>query len=87
MMYEINTEDIDKWTNQLESALEKIDIFDEKAVEIHSNMKAYIEDSKFFKEKGDVVRSFEAIVFASAIFDTCMQLGVFVQKVDSKNNE
>ncbi len=79
-MYQITGSEIEKWSKQLEEAIVKIDVFDTKAEEILSNLKAYLKDSKHFKEKGDLVRSFEAVVFASAIFDTCMQLEVFVKK-------
>ena len=40
------------------------------------NLKAYISDSKHFFENGDLVRSFEAIVFAWGIWETLLNLGL-----------
>ena len=83
-MYQINVADIEKWTKQIEGTTDKIDAFDNKAEEALSNMKAYINDSKYFREKGDIIRSFEAVVFASAILETCLQLGAFVIKEEQR---
>lgn len=62
---------------QIENIYKEIEVNDSKAEEMLSNMKAYVEDSKYFLEKGDLVRSFEAVVWAMAIFETCRQLEIF----------
>jgi len=43
-------------------------------------MKAYISDSKHFLKEGDYVRSFEAIVWAWAIYEICKELNVLSDK-------
>jgi len=73
----VDIKDIEKWTMQIENIYKEIEVNDSKAEEMLSNMKAYVEDSKYFLEKGDLVRSFEAVVWAMAIFETCRQLEIF----------
>jgi len=65
-----------KFIDELKSKLGKVSVNDEKGEEMLSNIKAYIADSEYFIEKGDLIRGFEAIVWATAIFDTCKELGV-----------
>jgi len=66
-----------KWIKELRLKLDKMSVNDEKGEEMLDNIKAYINDSEYFMEKGDLTRGFEAIVWAMAIFDTCKELGVF----------
>ena len=40
------------------------------------NIHAYIKDCKYFLEKEDLVRAFEAVVYAWGIYETCKRLGV-----------
>ena len=40
------------------------------------NIHAYIKDAKYFRDKGDLVRAFEAVVYAWGIYETCLRLGV-----------
>jgi len=65
-----------KFIDELRTKIEKVSVNDEKGEEMLDNIKAYINDSEYFIEKGDLIRSFEAIVWAMAIFDTCRELGV-----------
>jgi len=74
-------EEIEKMLEKIEHLVDKIEINDNKGKEMLTNMKAYIADSKHFKEKGDLVKSFEAVVYAFGIFETCIKLGVFIRKV------
>ncbi|MFQ6021038.1 MAG: DUF357 domain-containing protein [Candidatus Aenigmatarchaeota archaeon] len=69
--------EIDKWTNKIKEVVDKIETDNQ---EMLKNMKAYIEDSKHFKENRDFLRSFECIVWAWAIFETCRELGIFKLK-------
>jgi len=70
-------EEIDKMLNKIEPLVDNIEVNDEKGKEMLTNMKAYISDSKHFKEKGNLVKSFESIVWAWAILEICRDLGLF----------
>lgn len=74
---QITREEIEKWTEKIEPILESIEICDNRGEEMLSNMKAYIADSKHFLEKGDFVKSFEAMVWSWAIFEICLELEIF----------
>jgi len=80
MMDKINVKDIEKWTEKIERIIVNLEATDNKSEEMLANMKAYISDSRHFLEKGDLVRSFESIIWAWAIFETCKELGVFVDR-------
>ncbi len=43
---------------------------------IRENIEAYIKDSRYFTEKGDLVRAFEAVVYAWGLLEACQHLGV-----------
>jgi hypothetical protein len=73
----VKIEDIDKWVVKIEALLDKISIEDPRGESMFTNMKAYIADSKHFRDADDYVRGFEAIVWAWAIFEIGMDLGIF----------
>lgn len=79
---EIPREEIEKWLDKIEAIADTIEIENAKGDEMLQNMKAYIADSKHFLEKGDYMRSFEAVIWAWAIFEICTDLGVFTQIVE-----
>ncbi len=58
--------EIDKWTKKINAETEHIESYGTKGKEMLANIKAYVADSAHFMEKGDLVRSFEAIVWAWA---------------------
>ena len=75
-MSDMNDE-IKKMTEKIEPIVQKIEVKDEKGMEMLTNMKAYISDSKHFLSSGNEVKSFEAIVWAWAILEICEDLDVF----------
>ena len=70
-------EDTIKMIKKIEPLVDKIEVKDKKGEEMLENMKAYIADSKHFLRKKNYLKSFEAIVFAYGILETCEELGVF----------
>ncbi|MBN1896609.1 MAG: DUF357 domain-containing protein [Candidatus Aenigmarchaeota archaeon] len=56
--------EIDKWSKKMRTELENIESYGSKGREFLTNIKAYVSDSAHFLEKGDLVRSFEAIIWA-----------------------
>ncbi|MEM5826139.1 MAG: DUF357 domain-containing protein [Candidatus Aenigmatarchaeota archaeon] len=58
----------EKWTKRIEKELEEIKREKEKE-EIIKNIEAYVEDSRYFYNKGDLVKAFEAIIWAWALLE------------------
>ena len=76
-MKEIPRQEIEKWLEKIEALIENIETFDSQGNHWFTNMKAYIADSKHFLESGDHMRSFEAVIWAWAIYEICVDLGKF----------
>lgn len=66
-------EETKKWLGKLE--LLKIHPKDKKGEEFLSNINAYISDSKYFLEKEDLIRAFEAVVWAWAWYEIGRDMG------------
>ena len=79
-MDRIQIADIEKWREKIAGVMEDLEAVDDKSEEMLNNMKAYVSDSKFFQEKGDLVRSFEAIIWAWAIYETCKEFSLFINR-------
>ncbi len=58
--------EIEKWTTKIKEKLENIETYGTKGKEFLKNIEAYVSDSAHFLEKEDLVRSFEAIIWAWA---------------------
>ncbi len=76
----VTVEEIEKWASKLDAVSGSVDVFDTRGESMLQNMQAYISDSQHFKERGDLVRSFEALVWAWCIYEICSELGVFNAK-------
>jgi len=55
---------IKKWTERIKDEMKQTGIAKESRKGFLDNINAYIKDSGYFLERGDLVRSFEAIVWA-----------------------
>jgi len=69
------TREIKKWTEKLDSALSKSGAIGKRGERMLSNIRAYREDSKHFLERGDLIKSFECLVWAWALLETGRELG------------
>jgi hypothetical protein len=58
--------EIEKWAKRIENEIKNIELKDKKRKDVLDNIHAYIKDSKYFADKGDLIRSFEAIIWAWA---------------------
>jgi len=67
-------------TEKIELLIDRIKIDDGRGIGMLTNMKAYISDSKHFLHANNLIKSFEAIVWAWAILEICEELEVF--KID-----
>ena len=53
-----------KWLHRIEKEIKDIEPPDKSGKEFLENILAYIKDSRYFLGKGDLVRSFEAVIWA-----------------------
>ena len=68
--------EINKWTKKIEKEIKKIKLNDKTKKRLLDNIHAYIKDSKYFMNKGELIRSFEAIVWAWSWLEILKELGV-----------
>ncbi len=73
-------QETDKWLARLEDAYSSFSLTgklpDKELKPIRENIEAYIKDSRFFIQKGDLVRAFEAVVYAWGLLEACQHLGL-----------
>ncbi|MFW6127978.1 MAG: DUF357 domain-containing protein [Halobacteriota archaeon] len=55
-----------KWLERLEKERDGVKVLNSKGQEFMNNIKAYTSDSKYFLDKGDLIRAFECVVWAWA---------------------
>ena len=80
MIEEKLREEIKKWTKKLEQSLNNTKAMSEKGIEFLTNIKAYQSDSLHFYNKGDLIRTYEALIWAWAYLEIGRQIGVLSQK-------
>lgn len=73
-------QEIEKWVRKIGEDLENIETYGTKGKEFLTNIKAYVSDSAHFLEKGDPVRSFEAIIWAWAWLEIGRDLEYLAQE-------
>jgi len=61
----IEPEEITKWLDKLEPMLENVEVVNQRGESFLQNAKAYVSDSRHFLEQGNLVKSFEAMIWAS----------------------
>lgn len=66
----------DKWTERIGMEIAKVRLKDPSKKRLLENVHAYVKDSRHFMEKGDLIRSFEAIVWAWAWLEILKELKV-----------
>ena len=65
-----------KWLDKCEEEVARTKPLNSKGNEFMTNIKAYISDTQHFLDKGDLVRAFEAIVWAWAWLEIGKDVGV-----------
>ncbi len=65
-----------KWLERAEDLFSRVS-GDEHFLE---NVAAYIQDSNYFLEKGDLIRAFEAVVWAWAWMEIGLEMGKLVEE-------
>ncbi len=73
-----------KWLAKLERDLKGVKstgrLPDKQLREVMENIRAYIKDCKYFSDEGDLIKAFEAIVYAWGIYETCLRTGLISKK-------
>ena len=70
--------EITKWLDKLEPMLENVEVINQNGESFLQNAKAYVSDSRHFLEQGNLVKSFEAMIWAWSIFELCQELEIFM---------
>ncbi|KUO43268.1 MAG: hypothetical protein APU95_00180 [Hadesarchaea archaeon YNP_N21] len=78
-------DEIAKWSARLSDELRKIKPADGIGKNMKGNIEAYVEDSKHFFKAGDLVKSFECLVWAWAWLEIGVQLGHLARDEDFEN--
>ena len=65
-----------KWLLRIEREIKKLEPSGQRGGEFLENIRAYMKDSGYFLEKGDLVRSFECVIWAWAICETARELDI-----------
>ena len=61
--------EIEKWSKRLDDSLVGVSPSGERGIKMLQNIRAYREDSKHFFSRGDLVKSFECLIWAWAILE------------------
>lgn len=68
-------EEIERWTEKLDGKLPGLEPIDDPGKKILRNAKAYREDSGHFLDRGELIESYEALIWAWAFVEIGEDLG------------
>jgi len=63
-----------KWLGKIEEKRKMVESVQDKS--FIENIDAYISDSKYFHQKGDLIRSFESVIWAWAWLEIGQEIGI-----------
>ncbi len=75
-------EETEKWLQRAEGDLDEIILQTAGGQRFLTNIAAYISDSRYFLERGDLIRAFEAVIWAWAWIEIGLDMGALAQKDD-----
>jgi len=76
----------EKWIKRIEKEIKNVRLKDASKKRLLENVRAYIDDSKYFTKKGDSIRAFEAIIWAWANLELGLQFDI-IKQVPTTNHE
>lgn len=76
--------EIKKWTDRLNEAIPQMEPSDARGRKMLENVEAYRKDSGHFSGSGDLVRSFECLVWAWALVEIGEELGHLVKTAEKR---
>ena len=68
-------EEIEKWTCKLDEILPITKSSSDEGKDLIEDIQAYRKDSKYFLEKGDLIKSFECLIWAWALLEIGKRFG------------
>ncbi len=69
--------EIEKWSKKLDEKLPKIEAEEDEGEELLENAKAYRTDSDHFYEEGELIQSYESLIWAWAFVEIGEKLDLF----------
>ena len=69
-----------KWLERIKSRVKNVKAVNRNGEEFLRNIRAYISDSEYFLDKGDLVRAFECVVWAWAWLEIGLNIGILDSK-------
>jgi len=73
-------EETEKWLRRAENAFDEITFKENEGERFHGNIAAYISDSRYFLDHGDLIRAFEAVIWAWAWMEIGEEVGTLISK-------
>lgn len=78
--------EIEKWSKRLDGSLHSANPTGERGTKMLCNVRAYRDDSKHFLARGDLIRSFECLIWAWAILELGREFGL-LEETSPKGDE
>jgi hypothetical protein len=69
--------EVEKWLLKIREERKTTTLLDQGRKIMLANMDAYIKDSEYFLKKGDLIRAFEAVIWAWSILEIGRELKIF----------
>ena len=69
-------QETEKWLQRIKSEREKITLIDKNKENFLNNIDSYVADSEHFLANGDLIRAFEAVIWAFAWMEIGKELGI-----------
>ena len=76
MLEEELKQETEKWLKRIKAERKKIALVDDSKEGFIKNIDSYISDSEHFLEKNDLIRAFEAVIWAWAHLEMGKELGI-----------
>jgi hypothetical protein len=68
--------EVEKWLEKIEKEIKNVKILGKTRSDFLKNINAYIKDCKYFLGRGDLIRAFEAVIWAWAWLEIGKELKV-----------
>ncbi|NIO20390.1 MAG: DUF357 domain-containing protein [Candidatus Aenigmarchaeota archaeon] len=66
----------EKWLKKIRKDIKKIELVDKRKEDLMENVRAYVKDCEYFLGKKDLIRSFEAVVWAWSWIEILKELKI-----------
>jgi hypothetical protein len=74
----------EKWLKKALLEVETVSPRGDEGERFLSNIRAYLSDCLYFSEKGDLIRAFEAVIWAWAWIEIGQQVGILIAEEDRR---